>query len=32
MMLDRIGDKWVVLTLGLLRDEPVRFNAAAPSH
>ncbi|WJR76224.1 helix-turn-helix domain-containing protein [Bradyrhizobium sp. NP1] len=26
-ILDRIGDKWAVLILLLLRDEPMRFNA-----
>lgn len=26
MVLDRIADKWAVLVLGLLVDEPVRFN------
>jgi DNA-binding HxlR family transcriptional regulator len=26
VVLDRIADKWAVLILGLLRDEPVRFN------
>jgi|SRR5579872_3151282 DNA-binding HxlR family transcriptional regulator len=26
MILDRIGDKWAVLVLGLLEEEPVRFN------
>ena len=26
-LLDRIGDKWMVLTLGLIRDKPRRFNA-----
>jgi DNA-binding HxlR family transcriptional regulator len=26
IILDRIGDKWAVLVLGLLEDEPVRFN------
>jgi DNA-binding HxlR family transcriptional regulator len=26
MVLDRIGDKWAVLALGLLRNGPVRFN------
>lgn len=26
VMLDRIGDKWAVLVLGLLVDKPVRFN------
>ena len=26
MILDRIGDKWAVLILGLLEDEPQRFN------
>jgi DNA-binding HxlR family transcriptional regulator len=25
-ILDRIGDKWAVLILLLLRDEPLRFN------
>jgi DNA-binding HxlR family transcriptional regulator len=27
LLLDRIGDKWMVLTLGLIRDKPRRFNA-----
>lgn len=27
MLLDRIGDKWTVLVLGLIRDEPQQFNA-----
>jgi DNA-binding HxlR family transcriptional regulator len=27
MLLDRIGDKWMVLTLSLIRDKPRRFNA-----
>jgi DNA-binding HxlR family transcriptional regulator len=27
LLLDRIGDKWTVLVLGLLRDGPMRFNA-----
>lgn len=27
VILDRIGDKWAVLALGLLQREPVRFNA-----
>lgn len=27
MVLDRIADKWTVLVLALLEDEPVRFNA-----
>ncbi len=27
LLLDRIGDKWTVLVLGLIRDEPQRFNA-----
>src|ERR1700732_5501713 len=27
LRLDRIGDKWMVLTLSLLRDKPRRFNA-----
>ncbi len=27
MVLDRIADKWTVLILGLLSDQPVRFNA-----
>ena len=27
LILDRVGDKWAVLLLGLLRDEPMRFNA-----
>ena len=26
LVLDRIGDKWSVLTIGLLRREPMRFN------
>lgn len=26
LVLDRIGDKWAVLVLGLLVEEPVRFN------
>src|ERR1700677_4421275 len=26
-LLDRVGDKWTVLTLGLIRDKPLRFNA-----
>jgi DNA-binding HxlR family transcriptional regulator len=26
LILDRIGDKWAVLILGLLDGEPVRFN------
>ena len=26
-ILDRIGDKWAVLILLLVRDEPMRFNA-----
>jgi DNA-binding HxlR family transcriptional regulator len=26
LVLDRIGDKWTVLLLGLLESEPVRFN------
>ncbi|HLW89715.1 MAG TPA: helix-turn-helix domain-containing protein [Roseiarcus sp.] len=26
LVLDRIGDKWAVLTLGLLQAEPARFN------
>lgn len=26
MVLDRIGDKWAVLVLGLLMDGPLRFN------
>jgi DNA-binding HxlR family transcriptional regulator len=26
MLLDRIGDKWMVLTLSLIRDKPRRFN------
>ena len=29
MLLDRIGDKWMVLTLSLIRDKPRRFNATA---
>src|SRR5690349_20902414 len=27
LILDRVGDKWAVLLLGLLRKEPMRFNA-----
>jgi DNA-binding HxlR family transcriptional regulator len=27
LVLDRIGDKWTVLVLGLLSDRPQRFNA-----
>jgi DNA-binding HxlR family transcriptional regulator len=27
LLLDRIGDKWMVLTLSLIRDKPRRFNA-----
>ena len=27
LLLDRIGDKWMVLTLSLIRDQPRRFNA-----
>jgi DNA-binding HxlR family transcriptional regulator len=27
VLLDRIGDKWMVLTLGLIRNRPRRFNA-----
>jgi len=27
LILDRVGDKWAVLLLGLLREEPMRFNA-----
>ena len=27
MVLDRIADKWTVLILGLLSDQPVRFNS-----
>lgn len=27
LILDRVGDKWAVLLLGLLRDRPMRFNA-----
>ena len=27
VVLDRIGDKWTVLVLGLLHDNPMRFNA-----
>ena len=27
LLLDRIGDKWTVLVLGLIRDKPLRFNA-----
>ena len=26
LVLDRIGDKWAVLVLGLLSEEPARFN------
>ncbi len=26
LVLDRVADKWAVLILGLLADEPVRFN------
>jgi DNA-binding HxlR family transcriptional regulator len=26
LVLDRVADKWAVLILGSLRDEPVRFN------
>ena len=26
LVLDRIGDKWTVLLLGLLESKPVRFN------
>src|SRR5690349_20006813 len=26
-ILDRVGDKWAVLILILVRDEPMRFNA-----
>lgn len=26
MVLDRVADKWAVLILGLLADEPMRFN------
>ena len=26
-ILDRVGDKWAVLILLLVRDEPMRFNA-----
>ena len=26
LVLDRVADKWAVLILGLLRDEPVRLN------
>jgi DNA-binding HxlR family transcriptional regulator len=26
-ILDRVGDKWAVLILILIRDEPMRFNA-----
>ena len=26
LVLDRVGDKWAVLLLGLLAEEPVRFN------
>jgi len=25
-VLDRIGDKWTVLVLGILRDKSMRFN------
>jgi len=27
LLLDRVGDKWMVLTLTLIRDKPSRFNA-----
>jgi DNA-binding HxlR family transcriptional regulator len=27
LLLDRIGDKWTVLVLGLIRENPRRFNA-----
>src|ERR1700733_1764661 len=27
VLLDRIGNKWMVLTLGLIRERPRRFNA-----
>jgi DNA-binding HxlR family transcriptional regulator len=27
LVLDRIGDKWTVLVLGLLSEQPLRFNA-----
>lgn len=27
LLLDRIGDKWSVLVLGLVREKPRRFNA-----
>lgn len=27
LLLDRIGDKWSVLALGLIREKPRRFNA-----
>ncbi len=27
LILDRVGDKWAVLLLGLLLEEPLRFNA-----
>jgi DNA-binding HxlR family transcriptional regulator len=27
LLLDRIGDKWMVLTLSLIRDKPRCFNA-----
>ena len=27
LLLDRIGDKWTVLVLGLVREKPRRFNA-----
>jgi DNA-binding HxlR family transcriptional regulator len=27
LLLDRIGDKWTVLVLGLIREKPRRFNA-----
>ena len=27
LILDRVGDKWAVLLLGLLLEEPMRFNA-----
>lgn len=26
LVLDRVGDKWAVLVLGLLAEEPTRFN------
>lgn len=27
LILDRVGDKWAVLLLGLLLEQPMRFNA-----